>query len=48
MSDPFKPLLSKPSLVGQNPKVQMFPVGTNAAKDEVFAALKVVKPGPGY
>jgi phage terminase large subunit GpA-like protein len=48
MSDPFKPLLSKPTLQGQNPKVQMFPIGTNAAKDEVFASLKVVKPGPGY
>jgi phage terminase large subunit GpA-like protein len=48
MSDPFKPLLSKPTLQGKNPKVQMFPIGTNAAKDEVFAALKVIKPGPGY
>jgi phage terminase large subunit GpA-like protein len=48
MSDPFKPLLSKPTMQGQNPKVQMFPIGTNAAKDEVFAALKVVKAGPGY
>jgi phage terminase large subunit GpA-like protein len=48
MSDPFKPLLSKPTLQGKNPKVQMFPIGTNAAKDEVFASLKVIKPGPGY
>jgi phage terminase large subunit GpA-like protein len=48
MSDPFKPLLSKPTLQGRNPKVQMFPIGTNAAKDEVFANLNVVKPGPGY
>jgi phage terminase large subunit GpA-like protein len=48
MSDPFKPLLSKPTLQGQNPKVQMFPIGTNAAKDEVFASLKVLAPGPGY
>lgn len=48
MSDPFKPLLSKPTMQGQNPKVQMFPIGTNAAKDEVFAALKVIKAGPGY
>lgn len=48
MSDPFKPLLSKPTMQGQNPKVQMFPVGTNAAKDEVFASLKVTRPGPGY
>jgi phage terminase large subunit GpA-like protein len=48
MSDPFKPLLSKATLQGHHPKVQMFPVGTNAAKDEVFASLKVTKPGPGY
>jgi phage terminase large subunit GpA-like protein len=48
MSDPFKPLLSKPSKQGQHPQVQMFPVGTNAAKDEVFASLKVLQPGPGY
>lgn len=48
MSDPFKPLLSRPTMQGQNPKVRMFPIGTNAAKDEVFASLKVVKPGPGY
>jgi phage terminase large subunit GpA-like protein len=48
MSDPFKPLLSKPTLSGRNPKVRLFPIGTNAAKDDIFAALKVSKPGPGY
>lgn len=48
MGDPFKPLISKPTLQGRNPKVQMFPVGTNAAKDEIFASLRVIKPGPGY
>lgn len=48
MSDPFKPLLSKPTLSGQNPKVRLFPIGTNAAKDEVFASLKVASPGPAY
>ncbi len=48
MSDPFRPLLSKPSLSGRNPKVHLFPIGTNAAKDEIFAALKVMQPGPGY
>lgn len=47
-SGPFAPVISKPSMQGQNPKVQMFSIGTNAAKDEVFAALKVIKPGPGY
>jgi phage terminase large subunit GpA-like protein len=39
MSDPFKPLLSKPTTSGRNPKVRLFPIGTNAAKDEVFSAL---------
>lgn len=48
MSDPFKPLLSKPTLSGRNPKVRLFPIGTNAAKDDVFAALKADKPGPAY
>ena len=48
MSDPFKPLLSKPSLVGRNPKVRMFPIGTNAAKDEVYSSLRVTKHGPGF
>lgn len=48
MSDPFKPLLSKPTLTGSNPKVQLFPIGTNAAKDEIFAALKVIEAGPAY
>lgn len=47
-SSPWAPLLSKPTLQGRNPKVSMFSIGTNAAKDEVFASLKVVKPGPGY
>jgi phage terminase large subunit GpA-like protein len=48
MSDPFKPLLSKPTISGRNPKVRLFPIGTNAAKDEVFSALRVETPGPGY
>lgn len=47
-SDPFRPLLSKPTLSGKNPKVRLFTIGTNAAKDEVYASLKVVKPGPNY
>lgn len=48
MSDPFKPIYSKPTLQGRNPKVQLFPIGVAAAKDEIFAALKVLQPGPGY
>lgn len=48
MSDPFRPLLSKPTISGQNPKVRLFPIGTNAAKDDIFAAFKVTQPGPAY
>lgn len=48
MSDPFKAMLSKPTLVGRNPKVRLFPIGTNAAKDEVFSSLRIERPGPGY
>jgi terminase, large subunit len=47
MSDPFKPAVSKPTRTGHNPKVRMFPLGTNALKDEVFASLKVIADGPG-
>lgn len=46
MSDPFKPLISKPTTPRTG--IRLFPIGTNAAKDEVFAALKVAKPGPSY
>jgi phage terminase large subunit GpA-like protein len=46
MSDPFKPLISKPT--SPRPGVRLIPIGTNAAKDEVFAALKVEKAGPSY
>jgi len=48
MPDPFRPMLSKPSLVGRNPKVRLFPIGTNATKDEVYASLRTPDPGPGY
>lgn len=47
-SDPFKPLLSKPTMTGRNPKVRLFTIGTNAAKDEVFSALRVEKRGPNF
>lgn len=48
MSDPFKPLISKHSWAGKNPKVRLYPIGTNAAKDEIFAFLQVDEPGPGF
>lgn len=46
--DPTKPIISKATWVGSNPKVRMIPVGTNAAKDDVFSKLKITEPGPGY
>jgi phage terminase large subunit GpA-like protein len=48
MGDPSKPVVSKHSWVGSNPKVRLFPVGTTAAKDEIFSHLLVTEPGPGY
>lgn len=48
LGGPLVPLLAKPSTTSRGPKVRLFPVGTNAAKDDVYAALKVTKPGPGY
>lgn len=47
-SDPFKPMLAKPSVVGRNPKVRLFTIGTNATKDEVYSSLRTVEHGPGY
>jgi phage terminase large subunit GpA-like protein len=48
MGDSTKPVISKATWVGDNPKVRMIPVGTTAAKDEIFSNLKVLEPGPGY
>lgn len=43
------PLISRPTWVGTNPKVRLFLVGTNAAKDEIFEYLRVPEPGmPGF
>jgi phage terminase large subunit GpA-like protein len=48
-STPSAPLISKPKWVGQNPKVRLYLVGTNAAKDEIFEFLRVAEPGmPGF
>ena len=44
-----KPIVSKPTLVGSNPKVRLFTVGTDTAKDTIFAFLRNGEPGtPGY
>lgn len=43
-----KPLLSKYTWAGKYPKYRLFPVGTNAAKDEIFSFLQLTEPGPGF
>jgi phage terminase large subunit GpA-like protein len=48
MGDATKPIVSKASWVGTNPKVRLFPIGTTAAKDEIFSNLQVTEPGPGF
>ncbi|MBV9217349.1 MAG: phage terminase large subunit family protein [Acidobacteria bacterium] len=52
-SDPFRPALSKPTKTTRGPRVTLFTLGTNAIKDEVFAALKRLPdpdggPTPGF
>ncbi|HEY0545308.1 MAG TPA: phage terminase large subunit family protein [Pyrinomonadaceae bacterium] len=44
---PGKPLISTPSLVGK-PKVRLYNLGTETAKDTIAAHLLVAEPGPGY
>jgi phage terminase large subunit GpA-like protein len=44
---PGRPLVSKPT-TGNMQKVRLFIVGTDTAKDEIFAFLKVGEPGPGF
>jgi phage terminase large subunit GpA-like protein len=41
------PLVSKPSLWGK-PAIKLYSLGTNAAKDIIYAGLRVPEPGPGY
>lgn len=48
MSDPYKPIVSKPTMTKTKPRVRLFGIGTNAAKDEVFSALQTVKKGQNY
>lgn len=47
-SVPGNPAVSKPKMVGKNPKVRLFSLGTDTIKDEIFHFLKVEDPGPGY
>lgn len=43
--EPAAPILGKPSRLSG---VRLFPVGTYAAKDSLFARLRIETPGPGY
>lgn len=47
MSQPGKPLVGRPSRANKH-GVKLMPLGTDTAKDLVFARLKVSTPGPGY
>ncbi len=42
-----QPLISKPVLVGRPPAMR-FMGGSETAKDDIFASIRVAKPGPGY
>lgn len=48
MGGPMVPIIGRPKKPTRGPKCNVFPVGTNAAKDEVFACLQAVEHGPGY
>lgn len=47
MSVPGKPLVGKPTKSNKL-KVKLLPVGSDTAKDKIFARLKIVQAGPGY
>ncbi len=47
-SVPGNPAISKPKMMGRNPKVRLFSLGTDTIKDEIFSFLGVTDPGPGY
>ena len=42
-----RPLVGRPSTANKA-KVPLFPVGTDTAKELLFARLKIERPGPGY
>ncbi len=47
LAQPGRPLLGRPSRANKL-GVRLFPVGTDTAKDLLFARLKITQPGPGY
>lgn len=56
LGDPNKPIVGKATWVEireavekvNTGKIRMIPVGTTAAKDEIFSSLKITEFGPGY
>lgn len=46
-SEPNRPLLSRPR-VSKKGQINLFTVGTDTAKDMIFARLKIAEPGAGY
>lgn len=47
MSMPGRPLVGRPSKANKH-GVKLLPIGTDTAKDVVFARLRINTPGPGY
>ena len=47
-SSPGRPLTSRPSRSSNTARVPLSIVGTDTAKDAVYARLKITEPGPGY
>jgi phage terminase large subunit GpA-like protein len=47
VSQPGRPLVGRPSRANKH-GVKLLPIGTDTAKDVVFARLKLTTPGPGY
>ena len=47
-SEAGKPLVGKPSRRSLQKGLKLYPVGTDTAKDMIYARLKIADPGPGY
>ncbi|MCP4231195.1 MAG: phage terminase large subunit family protein, partial [bacterium] len=47
-SEAGKPLVGKPSKRSLLKGLKLYPIGTDTAKDMIYARLKIEDPGPGY
>lgn len=47
ISQPARPLLGRPSKANKA-GIRLYPIGTEAAKDLLFARLRITEPGPGW